>query len=315
MIYALYGNEDFLIKKEIDNIIKNNNISSLNISNYDLTIDPLKNIIDDALTISLFEDKKLIIVDNSYIFTGSTIKDEKKDNVEDLLDYFEHINPDCILIFIVHNEKLDERKKIVKVLKKIATVKSFSKVSSPNDYAKDLLKDYNIEPAIIRLLIDRVGTDLGILEQEINKIKIYKNDDKLITKEDVIELTSKNVEIDIFDLIDKIVNKDKEHALEIYYEMLKRNEEPIKILIILANQFRIMYQAKELYQKGYSGNDIASLLNIHPYRIKLALEKTHSYKSETLLKNLSSLADLDYNIKVGNKDAALGLELFILGGI
>ena len=97
--------------------------------------------------------------------------------------------------------------------------------------------------------------------------------------------------------------------------MLKKNEEPIKILIILANQFRIMYQAKELYQKGFSGNDIASLLNIHPYRIKLALEKTYSYKSETLLKNISLLADLDYDIKVGNKDASLGLELFILGGI
>lgn len=315
MIYTFYGNEEFLIKKEVDNIIKNNGISSLNISNYDLSIDPLKNIIDDALTISLFDNRKLIIVDNSYIFTGSTIKEEKKDNIDDLVEYFEHINPDCLLIFIVHNEKLDERKKIVKTLKKIATVKSFTKVNSPNEYVKELLKDYNITLVNIQLLIDRVGTDLGVLEQEINKIKIYKNDDKNITKEDIIELTSKNVEIDIFDLIDKIVNKDKENAIEIYYEMLKRNEEPIKILIILANQFRIMYQAKELYQKGYSGNDIASLLNIHPYRIKLALEKTYSYKSETLLSHLSSLADLDYDIKVGNKEASLGLELFILGDI
>lgn len=315
MIYAFYGNEDFLIKKEIENIINKNNISNLNINNYDLSIEPLKNIIDDALTISLFEEKKLIVVDNSYIFTGSNPKDDKKDNVEDLLEYFEHINPDCILIFIVHNEKLDERKKIVKKLNKIATVKNFVKSSTPTDFVKELLKDYQIEPNLIRLLIDRVGTDLGVLEQEITKIKIYKNDDKKITKEDILELTSKNVEIDIFDLIDKIVNKDKENAIEVYYEMLKRNEEPIKILIILANQFRIMYQAKELYQKGYSGNDIASLLNIHPYRIKLALEKTYQYKTETLLSYLSSLADLDYDIKVGNKDAALGLELFILGGI
>lgn len=315
MIYVLYGNEEFLIKKEIETIIKKNNLSSLNINNYDLMNDYLKNILEDAQTISLFEEKKLIIVDNSYIFTGSNPKDDKKDNIEELLEYFEHINPDCILVFIVHNEKLDERKKVVKNLKKIAAVKKFTKSSSPNEFVKELLKDYQIDSNLVRLLIDRVGTNLGVLEQEINKIKIYKEDDKEIIKEDILELTSKNVEIDIFDLIDKIVNKDKENALEIYYEMLKRNEEPIKILIILANQFRIMYQAKELYQKGYSGNDIASILNIHPYRIKLALEKTYQYKTETLLSYLSSLADLDYDIKVGNKDAALGLELFILGGI
>ena len=315
MIYAFYGNEDFLIKKEIENIISKNNITNLNINNYDLSIDSLKNIIDDAQTISLFEEKKLIIIDNSYIFTGSNPKDDKKDNIDDLLEYFEHINPDSILIFIVHNEKLDERKKVVKKLHQVATIKNFTKSSSPTEFVKDLLKDYKIDLGLVRLLIDRVGTDLGILEQEINKIKIYKGDDKQIIKEDILELTSKNVEIDIFDLIDKIVNKDKEHAIEIYYEMLKRNEEPIKILIILANQFRIMYQAKELYKKGYSGNDIASLLNIHPYRIKLALEKTYQYKAETLLSNLSSLADLDYDIKVGNKEASLGLELFILGGI
>lgn len=315
MIYTFYGSEEFLIKKEIEKIIKNNNISSLNINNYDLTTDSLKNITDDAQTISLFDEKKLIIVDNSYIFTGSTIKDDKKDNPEDLLEYFDHINPDCILIFIVHNEKLDERKKIVKTLKKIATIKSFTKVSTPNEFIKELLIDYQIDFRLIGLLIDRVGTDLGVLEQEINKIKIYKGNNKQITKEDIINLTSKNVEIDIFDLIDKIVTKNKESAIEIYYEMLKRNEEPIKILIILANQFRIMYQAKELYQKGYSGNDIATLLKIHPYRIKLALEKTYQYKSETLLSYISALADLDYDIKTGNKDAALGLELFILGNI
>lgn len=313
MIYTFYGNEDFLIKKEIEFIQKKSEISNFNISNYDLTTDSLKNILEDALTVSLFQEKKLIIVDNSYIFTGSTPKDDKKDNIEDLMDYFEHMNPDCILIFIVHNEKLDERKKVVKKLHQVATVKNFTKSSSPTDFVKQQFQNYQIDNSCVHLLIDRVGTDLGILDQEITKLKVFKGEDRRITKEDVLNLTTKNIDIDIFDLIDKIVNQDRENAIEIYYEMLKRNEEPIKILIILANQFRIMYQAKELYQKGYSGNDIASLLDIHPYRIKLALEKTYRYKAETLLSYLISLANLDFEIKTGAKDASLGLELFILG--
>lgn len=314
MIYTFYGNEPFLINKEINKIITTNNIPDFNISNYDLSVDNIKDIIEDALTISMFAEKKVIIVNNSYIFTGTIIKKDKEDNLDLLLEYFEHINPDCILIFIVDNEKLDERKKIVKKLHSLAQIKSFSKNSNISEIVKTWFADYEIESKNINLLIDRVGTDLGILEQEIEKIKIYKGNDHNINHEDIIELTTKNIDIDIFELIDRIVEHDTEHAIEIYYEMLKRNEEPLKILIILANQFRIMYQAKCLYSKGYSGNDIAKILDIHPYRIKLALEKNYNYSNHQLLSYLEALADLDYNIKVGNTDASLGLELFIMEG-
>lgn len=314
MIYAFYGNEPFLINKEINKIIKDNNISDFNISNYDLSEFSLQDIIDDALTVSLFDEKKAIVVNNAYIFTGTTIKKDKEDNLDTLLEYFEHINPDTVIIFISNSEKLDERKKIVKALHKCATIKEFSKNANPNNIVKEWLKDYQIDYKDINLLIDRVGTNLGILEQEVEKIKIYKDQDKKITKEDILNTTTKNIDVDIFELINKIVEHDTEHAIEIYYEMLKRNEEPIKILIILANQFRIMYQAKELYSKGYSGNDIAKILDIHPYRIKLALEKNYNYSSKKLLSYLEALANLDYSIKTGMIDASLGLELFIMEG-
>lgn len=314
MIYAFYGNEPFLINKEISKIIKDNNISDFNISNYDLSEFSLQDIIDDALTVSLFDEKKAIVVNNAYIFTGTTIKKDKEDNLDTLLEYFEHINPDTVIIFISNSEKLDERKKIVKALHKYATIKEFSKNANPNNIVKEWLKDYQIDYKDINLLIDRVGTNLGILEQEVEKIKIYKDQDKKITKEDILSTTTKNIDVDIFELINKIVEHDTEHAIEIYYEMLKRNEEPIKILIILANQFRIMYQAKELYSKGYSGNDIAKILDIHPYRIKLALEKNYNYSSKKLLSYLEALANLDYSIKTGMIDASLGLELFIMEG-
>ena len=101
--------------------------------------------------------------------------------------------------------------------------------------------------------------------------------------------------------------------MTIYNEMIKQNEEPIKIIVMLANQFRIMYQATRLYKKGYSGNDIAELLEIHPYRIKLALEKSRSQTEKQLINNLYNLAVLDEEIKTGKKDKYLALELFLLG--
>ena len=129
-------------------------------------------------------------------------------------------------------------------------------------------------------------------------IKTYKQD-KIITEQDIIDLASPNNNTDIFELINYIVKKDKENALEIYSSLLKQNEEPIKIIVTLANQFRLIFQAKELYKKGNREDTISEILGIHPYRIKLALEKSKNFSNKILLEYLLKLAELDKNIKLG----------------
>ncbi len=305
MVYLLYGTKEFGIEEEIKTLSKN--IDEMNISKYDLNNDMLSLALEDAKTMSLFGDKKIVIIDNANMFTGITSKDSEK-----IEDYLNHINENTILIFVVHNDKLDSRKKITKLIKEKGKIKEFNDELDSTNLVRRLFKDYNIEYSTIKLLVDRVGNNPLILQNEINKIKIYKENDKTITDEDILNLTVKIIEIDIFKLIDYIVKKDKEKALELYYEMLKMNEEPIKIVVILANQFRIMYQSKELLKKGYSEKDIANILKIHPYRVKLAIQNSRNYSSETLLKYLNNLANIDIGIKTGNLNKDLALELFIL---
>lgn len=305
MVYLLYGTKEFGIEEEIKTLSKN--IDEMNISKYDLNNDMLSLALEDAKTMSLFGDKKIVIIDNANMFTGITSNDSEK-----IEDYLNHINENTILIFVVHNDKLDSRKKITKLIKEKGKIKEFNDELDSTNLVRRLFKDYNIEYSTIKLLIDRVGNNPLILQNEINKIKIYKENDKTITDEDILNLTVKLIEIDIFKLIDYIIKKDKEKALELYYEMLKMNEEPIKIVVILANQFRIMYQSKELLKKGYSEKDIASILKIHPYRVKLAIQNSRNYTSETLLKHLNNLADIDIGIKTGTLNKDLALELFIL---
>ena len=252
MIYLFYGTKEFQIKKEIAKIEKN--FDKINISYFNLENDNIKDVIEDANTISLFDDKKLIICENSAMFTrGSSI------NADIVLDYLNNPNPNTTIIFTLNNETIDGVKKITKLIKKVGTVKEFNEDININTLVKKELKDYNISSNDINLLIERVGNNPLILENEIEKIKIYKNNDKTITNNDIINLTHKNVDIDIFKLIDYIVKDNKDKALEIYYEMLKVNEEPIKIIIMLSNQFRIMYQSKELFKKGHTEKDIASI--------------------------------------------------------
>ena len=72
MIYLLYGTEEYLLKKELDKIKNKFNINDISV--YDMDEINLMNIVEDAKSISLFSSSRLIIIENSNIFTGSSKK-------------------------------------------------------------------------------------------------------------------------------------------------------------------------------------------------------------------------------------------------
>lgn len=312
MIYLFYGIENYLIKKEIDNLIKKNKIEELSISKYDLNNTYIESIIEDCEICSMFSDKKVIIVDNSYIFTSQNKKGQIEQNTSLLENYFNNPNENTYLFFITDSEKLDERKKIVKLIKQKGIIKEFNSSNNIHSIVKNFFDDYKISDNSINKLINRVGNNLPILEEEVEKLKLYKDDTKEITDDDIMKVTNKNADLDIFKLVDNIIMKNKKIAIETYNEMIKYGEEPIKILIMIANQIRLMYQTKILYKKGYSEKDSASLLAVHPYRVKLAIEKGRKYTEEELFKYIDNLADLDSKIKQSSIDKKMAIELFIL---
>ena len=309
MNYLLYGLEKFLIDKEIKNIINKEKIEEINISKYDLEVNSIKEILDDANTVSLFSSNKLIIVENSFIFSRVTSK--KIDDVGLLEEYLKQ-NSDVIVIFINPNEKLDSVKKIVKLIKDKGKILEFNPSKNINSTVKNMFEDYKLENGAIELLINRVGNNLDLIYQEVEKLKIYKIEDKIIHKQDIMDLTTENIEIDIFKFVDDIINKNKKDAIKTYKELLKLNEEPIKIVALIASKFRLMYQSVLLAKKGYTEEQISDILGVHKYPVHLAIIAGYKYNSKILLKYLNDLADLDIGIKKGEKDKELALELFIL---
>ena len=98
MIYVLYGLEKYLINNYIEELKNKNKIEDFNIITYDLD-DGINNILEDANTLSMFGNKKMIIVNNSYMFTS--VKQEI--DSDSFYKYIDNPNPDCLLIFIVNS--------------------------------------------------------------------------------------------------------------------------------------------------------------------------------------------------------------------
>lgn len=306
MIFLINNENDYIIKKNIDKIIKDNNIDEYNINKYSMTSDNLDLIIEDFQTYSMFDDSKIVIVEDALVF-GSKKTDI---NVKQLENYFEDINKSTIVIFVL-KDKLDERKKIVKKIREIGTIYGTEEINIKN-IVKEFFGEYQISDDLIELLISRVGKDLNNLDTEVLKIKTYKDNDLLITKQDILNLSIKNQESDIFVLIDYIINKDTKNAIESYRILIKNNEEPIIIIIALANKLRMMYQIKEFIKKGYTEADIASILKVKPGYLYYLRKTISKYDTDDLINIINKLAELDYNIKTGTIDKYQAFELFLI---
>ena len=61
--------------------------------------------------------------------------------------------------------------------------------------------------------------------------------------------------------------------MESYLEMIKLGEEPIKIIVMLANQFRLMLQTKLLKKQGVSIYEMMSILGQKKFPLEKAMEK------------------------------------------
>ncbi len=307
-MYLISSSSYNLINDEVNKIIQKGN----NITNYDLEEDLLSNILEDASYVSLFDETKYILVSNANFFSSDKAKEE---DINLLLSYLENGNPNTTLIFTLF-KPLDERKKIVKLFKdkyQVIIIKDLTEQQLINKI-NNLLKKNNKQMSMLSInyLIDMTHRNYDTIINELNKILIYLNDKAEITDEEVKEIVSKYTEIDNFKFSDAIINKNMVKSFSLLEELENNNIDASMLIGLLASQYRIILGISILVSENKSDSEIASTLEIHPYRVKLGKEKSHYYTILELKEHLIFLAELDVKIKKGLLEGYRALEMFIL---
>ena len=283
-LILIEGENPVLIQKEIDKII--NKLTNYELIKYDLNEIEFNKIIEDLDTYDMFLKQKIIIGYNPLFLVEKTDFNEDK-----LLKYIN--NPsDNILILVVN--KLNNRLKLVTEIKKVFKIITIKNIDY-NTFIENNLEDYKMDKSTIQYFLNKVGQNYNIIESELEKLKLYKVDKKIITKEDIDLVSNRNIESSIFDLIDSIIKKDKKKVYELYEHFLSSGTEIIQIMIMLANQIRLIYNVKVLNR--LSDSEISNLLEVHEYPVKLARNKGYNYSKKELLNMLYNLAILDEDIK------------------
>lgn len=317
LLYLFYGTEDFIMeetKNKIINTVLSEDEKEFNLSLFNMSESPIDAAIDEAETMPFLGDKRVVIIKEALFLTGQKEKNNIDHDLVRLQQYIENPAPFTVFVIIVPFEKLDERKKIVKTLKSKSEVlhAEVQSEASIMHWMENRSKSFNVsmENEAKQKLLELIGPNLMLLSNEIDKMALFVGDGGVIEQEVVTKLSSRTLEQNIFELVENVITRNISDALRIYYDLLEQKEEPIKILALLAGQFRLILQAKLLSGKGYGQNQITSLLKVHPYRVKLAVGQGKGFSEEELKSILTNLAEADYQIKSGKMNKVLVLELF-----
>nr|WP_242590563.1 DNA polymerase III subunit delta [Enterococcus sp. MSG2901] len=317
--YLVLGTEKFLQDQVREEILKKIQVDSkddLNFLSFDMENTSLDEVVAEAETLPFFGEQRLVFVENPYFLTGEKVNNGIEQNTDLLVDYLKAPLESTVLVFFAPYEKLDERKKVTKQLKKTAITIDVKQLNEKEvrQYLTNTLNNSEIEMDryAIDLFLRLTDLDLSKLMRELQKLMLFAQDQKKITTKEVEQLVPKTLEHNLFDMTQYVLTGNTEQALRLYEDLVLQGEETIKINAILLAQLRLLLQTKFLIKIGYQQANIAETLKVHPYRVKLAMQEVRRFDEGLLVRLFDQLVELDYQIKTGQIDKELSFQLFVL---
>jgi len=305
-VYLLYGSESYL-KRFYRNRLRDAALGDgdpMNSSYYQGKGIEEKEVIGMADTLPFFAERRVIVVEESGWFKSSS----------DMADYIPEMPDSTVLIFV--ESEVDKRNRLYKAVAKHGTV---SEMNTPEEkelkiWVATCFKraDKKITERTIECLLDRVGTDMENLENEIEKLVCYALDREVITEEDVKAICAEQITGKIFQMMEAIGMKQQDRALQYYYDLLALRENPLSILFLTIRQFNLLLQAKDLNRLHTDSKTMASRLGIPPFAVNKYLAQAKNFSSAVLQEAVEYGTQLEEEIKTGRITDRVAVELLIV---
>lgn len=315
MIYTIQANDEVLGKEKLRNLLNKDSVKSdmMNTVEYDCESAEIDHIIEYCNTSPFFADRKIVVLKKPVFLTSEKTSRDYTEFVDKLMAYMQEPNEQTNLIIFSTYEKLDNKKKIVQYLKEHTNHMLVVKPDAMaiNVLVKNMVNRHGgeISDKAVQSLVEKVGDNFQDLSTEIDKLTTFKPNG-IIQEGDITDFVTVSKETQIFDLSKAIIEKNTPKAIDLLNELQSKGERPDSIIGILASQLRLALLSKSYAAQGMRQPDIAKALQVHPYRVKLALQL--KFSDSNLKDLLVKLSNLDYHIKTNRVNMYQGIKIFIL---
>lgn len=306
-VYLLFGEEDYL-KQQYKRKLRQALIpedDSMNFTVFEGKKTEPKAVIDLAETMPFFAEKRVILLEDTGFF---------KSQCERLPEYMAELPEYLCMIFV--EKEVDKRSRMYKAVKKYGRTVEFAAQDS-NTLMRWVLgimkrEGKKITQRDMELFLSKTGTDMGNIERELEKLLCYTMGRDVITKEDIEAVCTTQIANHIFEMIKAVTEKNQKRALDLYYELLVLKEPPMRILFLLARQFNLIMQVKELSKEGYDQNSIAKKTGLQSFVVRNYSNYARKYSKEELLGAVEACVDTETKVKTGRMTDTMSVELLLV---
>lgn len=308
MLYFYFGQEDFNIELELQKLKTKVVDKSFLSTNYRVYDNPrYQELIDVLRTPSLMFGNVLAVINcEKYFFDSKgkiSFEDKELKEIEETIQTM----PETLHIAFVcriereSTKKIDTRRKLYKILSKYASVTEFPEYKP---YQKELAswiqkqakkKELIFSSDVVQFLIERLGTNLRVIDNELEKLKLAVYPEKVVKKEDIKNICTATE--DIFVLTDYILKGQKDLALQ-EFNKLCTNKHYLEILAVLQTNFTKLASIK-VDSVNHNSFEIASKTRLPEFIVKKHLEKLKNVPMDRLVKIRKNLLEAEYRIKTG----------------
>jgi len=305
--YLFFGEETYLKQQYKQKLLSalNPEGDTMNFSRYEGKGIQVREVIDLCETMPFFAEYRVILVENSGFF---------KNKCEELADYMKEL-PDYVRLLFVESE-VDKRSRMYKAVKNCGRIVEFARQDEKSlmRWAAGILgrEGRKITQRDMELLLTKTGTDMGNLRMELEKLITYTMGRDVVTAKDIEDVCTTQTANKIFDMVRFVTERNQKRALELYYDLLTLREPPMRILFLLAKQFRQLLLTKKLTAEGISGQELSSRLGVPSFVVRNLSSCARAYTVEELEGAVKDFVDAEEAVKTGQLGDVLSVELLIV---
>ena len=320
MIVVLEGKDEFRLSERVSEFrltVTPQEMSDINTTMLDGNIVTIEELLTSLSTVPFMADRRLVIVEGLLNRLGGGDKrstGSKKDLAEwvNLPDLLQNLPPTANLL-LIERESIPSNKFLSTVLK-LGQVEKFSLLRH-----RDLLEWINtrcvklgldIERNAVALIADSVGSELRLIDSELNKIKIYSRG-RLITREDITLMVPYVRQQNVFRVVDSVIEGRTRDALNASAMLIGLGESPAGIVRMIERQLRFLILAKHLLGRKIPAGDIGKQINLSGYPLQKTLEMERKISQSRIMNMHDNLLKSNVRVREGKLTEQESFDLLI----
>jgi DNA polymerase III subunit delta len=161
--------------------------------------------------------------------------------------------------------------------------------------------DKTLAVAAARMLVDLIGENMGLLDQELAKLASYVGTANRIDADDVDKLVGNSREANTWKIFDAIGSGRCGEALAILARVFDQGDDPIRVLGAFSMQLRRLAQAARLAGHGQSLGAALQQVGVPPFAVRGSDQQLRHLGRERANRLFDWLLETDLGLKGGSQ--------------